>query len=449
MGRRTPAATTGLLALLIFGTCVVLAGEPGTRPMLVGPDELDRLALGGPAWDELLAEANEETGIPTVSDASSNVNVQVLAKALVYARTGVGRYRDEVIAACMAIMGTENGGRTLALGRELASYVIAAELVVLPEEEDAVFRAWLDHVRFADLDGRTLISTHEDRPNNWGTHAGASRLAVAIYLGDTAEIENAAIVFKGWLGDRESYSGFAYGDDLTWQSDPESPVGINPVGSTIDGFPVDGVLPDDQRRGGSFIWPPEKVGYVYEALQGALLQAILLERRGYDPFEWEDRALLRAYRWLHEHAAYSAEGDDRWQPYVVNYYYDMDFPVQMPAQPGKNVGWTDWLLGSGTQLYRMNREAAGDVTLTWRQSCDPANDDYEIYSGIIGDWENYSSMVCTTEGETSFTVPDDGENRFYLIVPRDDVYEGSYGTDGDGVQRPAGGSPCLPMRVTC
>ena len=32
----------------------------------------------------------------------------------------------------------------------------------------------------------TLVSTHENRPNNWGTHAGAARAAVARYLGDSA-----------------------------------------------------------------------------------------------------------------------------------------------------------------------------------------------------------------------------------------------------------------------
>ena len=56
----------------------------------------------------------------------------------------------------------------LALGKNLAGDVIAAELVGVPPSADTAFRAWLSEVRFEDLDGRMLISTHEDRPNNWG-----------------------------------------------------------------------------------------------------------------------------------------------------------------------------------------------------------------------------------------------------------------------------------------
>jgi hypothetical protein len=271
-----------------------------------------------------------------------------MAKALVYARTGEARYRNEVIDACMAAIGTESGGRTLALGRELIAYVIAADLVGLPADKDATFRTWLRQTLSETLDGRTLVSTHEDRPNNWGTHAGASRAAVAAYLGDRAELDRAARVFHGWLGDRASYSGFEYGE-LDWQSNPSAPVGINPKGATKDGHSIDGVLPDDQRRGGGFTWPPPAENYVYEALQGALAQAVIFSRAGYDVWNWEDKALLRAFQWLHDQADFSASGDDTWQPHVVNHYYGTNFPAPTPAAPGKNVGWTDWTHGAAAR----------------------------------------------------------------------------------------------------
>jgi len=60
------------------------------------------------------------------------VNVRVLANALVFARTGDPARRARVVEACRAAMGTEAGGRTLALGRELLAYVVAADLVGLP-----------------------------------------------------------------------------------------------------------------------------------------------------------------------------------------------------------------------------------------------------------------------------------------------------------------------------
>jgi hypothetical protein len=102
------------------------------------------------------------------------------------------------------------------------------------------------------------------------------------------------------------------------------------------------VLPDDQRRAGGFTWPPPKENYVWEALQGALAQAVILDRAGYDCWEWSDQALLRAVTWLHEECDYPASSDDTWQPHVVNFFYGSDFPAPVPSNPGKNVGWTDW-----------------------------------------------------------------------------------------------------------
>lgn len=289
----------------------------------------------------MLAAASEPTDAPNLSDQDDPTNVRVMAKALVFVRTGQARYRAEVVASCMSAIGTESDGETLALGRELAAYVIAADLVGLPQEEDRRFRKWIRIALTENLKGRTLVSTHEDRPNNWGTHAGASRIAVAAYLGDRVELDRAAAVFRGWLGERASYAAFSY-RDLSWQADPDRPVGINPRGAAREGHSIDGVLPDDQRRGGTFSWPPPRENYVYEALQGALAQAVMLRRAGYDAWEWGDRALLRAFRWLHEQASFPAEGDDGWQPHVVNRAYGVDFPAAVPCRPGKNVGWTDW-----------------------------------------------------------------------------------------------------------
>jgi len=307
----------------------------------ITPAEVAALPTSGSAWDRLKSEADKPTGTPDLSNQDDSTNVRVMAKALVYARTGEAKYRDDVIDACMAAIETENGGRTLALGRELIAYVIAADLVGLPSDQDSAFKAWLSDVRFENLSGKTLISTHEDRPNNWGTHAGASRVAVAVYLGDSAEIERSAKVFKGWLGDRGAYADFSYGD-LSWQCDPDNPVGINPAGCTKNSHSIDGVIPDDQRRGGSFAWPPPKENYVYEGLQGALAQAVILYRQGYDTWNWEDKALLRAFQWLHEQANFEAGSDDTWEPHLVNHYYGADFPAPIPSSPGKNVGWTDW-----------------------------------------------------------------------------------------------------------
>lgn len=288
--------------------------------------------------------AQEAVDRPNIADQDDMTDVRVLARALVFARTGEARYRDEAIAAIAAAQGTEEGGRTLALGRNLVGYVLAADLVRLDGAADARFRAWLEGVRHARFEGRTLVSTHEDRPNNWGTHAGAARAVCAAYLGDTKDLERCAVVLRGWLGDRDAYKGFKF-RERQWQADANRPVAVNPKGATKDGHSIDGVLPDDQRRAGAFAWPPPKENYVWEALQGVLVQALIAERTGEDPWEWSDGALLRAVTWLHEEADYPAEGDDTWQPWLVNAKYGTEFPTTSPSRPGKNVGFTDWVYG--------------------------------------------------------------------------------------------------------
>jgi PKD repeat protein len=322
----------------------VRVDDPDAQGIWTSARELASLPTTGQAWDRLLSDANRSTASPDISNQDDDTDVYVLAKGLVFARTGEERYRQEVISACRAAIGSEDGGRTLALGRNLIGYVLAADLVGLPAADEADFRAWLRDCLTETLDGRTLVSTHEDRPNNWGTHAGASRAAVAAYLGDQAELDRCALVFRGYLGDRDAYAGFEYGA-LSWQADPSRPVGCNPKGATKDGHDIDGVLPDDQRRAGDFSWPPPKENYVWEALQGALAQAVVLHRAGYDVWEWEDQALLRAVNWLHEVCNFPASGDDTWSPHVVNHYYGTDFPAPVPSSHGKNVGYTDWTLG--------------------------------------------------------------------------------------------------------
>jgi hypothetical protein len=257
--------------------------------------------------------------------------------------------RAKVADNILSAIGSENYGNVLAIARNLPAYVLAADIIDLKTfapDKDQQFRQWLARVRNKRLDGGSLIDVHQKRPNNFGTHAAASCAAIALYLGEKAELERTAQIFKGWLGDRASYAGFKYGD-LDWQADESKPVGINPKGATKNGHSIDGVLPDDQRRAGGFIWPPPKENYVYGALQGALAAAYILHRAGYDTFNWSDRAILRAYLWLHNEAHFPPEGDDVWQLPLVDSIYGTKFWNGAVARPGKNLGWTDWTHGGG------------------------------------------------------------------------------------------------------
>lgn len=330
----------------------VWSGQAVAQPHIwMSAADLAARPTSGAAWTGLLAAANKTCSTPVLSNQDDGANVCVLAKALVFARTQDATKRTGVVTALTSIVNAPTySGRALALGRELEAYVVAADLIDLRTFNpslDTAFRATIKKMLTTLTTGgpANLIACHEGRPNNWGNHCGASRAAVYAYLGDTAGLARVAQVFKGYLGDRASYAGFKYGADLSWQCDQAKPVGINPKGCLKDGHSIDGVLPDDQRRGGTFAWPPHKEPYVYGGLQGALSQAIILRQAGFDPFTWQDRALLRAFEWLHTQANFPAEGDDTWQPHVLNWAYQTTFPAPVPSRPGKNTGYTDWTHG--------------------------------------------------------------------------------------------------------
>jgi hypothetical protein len=316
----------------------------------VSPAELAARPMSGPAWSALASAAGKSCGVPDLTDQNDTANVCVLAKALVYARTGDVKMRIAVGDALWHLVTAPRfTGTALALGRELGTYVVAADLIDLKSYDptlNAAFRTTIASLLTTQTSGgpKSIVECHEKRPNNWGTHCGATRVAVAAYLGDTATIARVAQVFKGWLGDRASYASFSWGD-LSWQCDASKPVGINPKGCTKSGRPIDGVLPDDQRRAGGFKWPPPKENYNYEALQGALMQAVILNRYGYDTFNWQDKALARAFSWLHTQAGYPADGDDTWQPHIANKLLGTSYPAPVPSRPGKAMGFSDWTHG--------------------------------------------------------------------------------------------------------
>jgi hypothetical protein len=341
----------------------------------ISEEELLRLPTSGEAWERMKDTADGRMRPRKIADKDSNHDVKTLAVALVYARTGDSHYRRRAADAIASAIGTEEGGRTLALGRNLLSYVIAADLIDLRELDpvrEAEFRSWLRAVRRAPLgsetvDDQTLIGTHERSPSNWGGMAGATRVAIAAYLGEDAEMARVARVMKGWLGDRSAYRGipgpkfgpkdvgkghrFGGGEnDLSWHADPSRPRGVNPKGARKEGHSIDGALPDDMRRGGRFKWPPEYTQYAREALSGYVALAELLYRQGYDVYDWQQKALLRAARFLFRLEQQFPE-EDWWEPgtpvyWIINYRYGTSFPVRGSGF-GRNVGWTDWTHAPG------------------------------------------------------------------------------------------------------
>lgn len=311
----------------------------------ISADELAALPMSGVAWDAVKRTADSPLSAPPNVSLRKGENVEVLAKALLFARTGIAGYRIEVLDAISRVIGTE-GSNALSTARSLQTYVVAADLAELTPSLDQRFREWLELLLDPTyvIGDSSLVVKDEKRPNNHGNHAGASRAAAAIYLGDDSELDRTALVYLGWLGDRAAYSNFKYGD-LWWQCDPDLPVGVNPVGCTMEGHSIDGVLPDDQRRGGPFRWPPPKENYAWGGLQGAVAQAVILGRRGFDTWNWESQAILRAVKWLNEQAEFPAQGDDTWLNPVIDRAYGTSYWDGKLVGQGKNMAWSDWTHG--------------------------------------------------------------------------------------------------------
>ena len=128
VARGWPALLVVALTLACCAPATAASAEPG---MWVSRAELQRLPERGPAWAQLVEVANEPMGHADLADQNSDHDVRVLAAALVYARTGEQRFYRKASAGVMGAIGTERGGRTLALARGLVAYVVAADLLDL------------------------------------------------------------------------------------------------------------------------------------------------------------------------------------------------------------------------------------------------------------------------------------------------------------------------------
>jgi hypothetical protein len=294
--------------------------------------------------------------------------VQTLAAALVYARTGDVRYRDFVVRANRFVIGTEdsasNDGTSadsiaLAVMRNISAYVLAADLVGMdpnvtgsrPGYTTTVWKTWLGALRTKMLTTSdncpSMVRCNNERAHNWGAFASAARVSIDIYLNDQTDLAVAVSRLKRWLG--ESSEGLRWQPsadfDLSYACIPSSSAWTAVNGSSC-GLKKDGMLVEDiSRSAASFsTYDSTGIAYTMEGLQGQLLAAILLERQGYDVFNWGDQALRRAMDWLQREGKpfgnnSSVEKHISWIP---RYFYQKSYSTT-PSNMGRTLGFTDWL----------------------------------------------------------------------------------------------------------
>jgi uncharacterized membrane protein len=353
-----PYRRLAVLALAVLALAPIVACTPPRPPAVsapsaglwISPAEVAALPASGAAWANVRETALDDWGEVDLADNNSTHDTSTLAGALVAVRTGDAALRGRVRAALAEVAATTRFARVLELSRGLPAYVIAADLVGLEPAQERSFRAFLSGVRTRPLEGHSggdsLLTTALRSPSNWGTMARAAMAAVDLYLGDRKQLGQIATAHRAFLG--EAVADPLVYSDTRWHADPRDKAGINRRGTTIAGQSVDGVLPEDQRRTGEPEGRAPQGSYPWEALQGAMVTAVLLDRAGVVPFAAGDDALRRAFTWLSGPNGNPADGDDRWQTWLMNGVRGTSFPTAAQPSPGKNMAWTDWTHAPGS-----------------------------------------------------------------------------------------------------
>lgn len=122
---------------------------------------------------------------------------------------------------------------------------------------------------------------------------------------------------------------------------------------------------------------------------------------------------------------------------------DISFP-QPP--PGIAAGSVPDGTAAGTALSVSTRPD-GNLVLSWGSSCTGSDSDFEVYEGTLGDFTSHVAVACATGGALSAVVSPRAGESYYLVVPRNETREGSYGRTGDGSERPRPVSACLLQQI--
>ncbi len=120
------------------------------------------------------------------------------------------------------------------------------------------------------------------------------------------------------------------------------------------------------------------------------------------------------------------------------------------------AGWQEAMLRTSVAVAGAGRastftivKAGGGVTMTWpaSSSCNPADSDYAIYEGTLGNFTSHVPVTCATAPAHSWNFTPAPGNRYFLLVPINAVREGSYGLKAGGVERPVSASACKPQSI--
>jgi hypothetical protein len=344
----------------------------GVSGLLVDLEVLMVRSTTGSAWDWLVKWAAQAERIaPVLGNFDDNADSgraasKYLACAMVAARTGSDRHRRVVVRGLDALIGTENrstdgtpsASYLLATGRQLPGWLAAADLIGY---DNPSFDMWLrtlptktigDHGR---VQWRALVGCSHNSASNWGLACLSSWAAIAIYLGDTAQLAEVSARFRYFLGDLSQYVA-PYGKtsdwDRTWFVDPVRWTGVNRSTERL----LDGAVGEDaSRSAGSFpTLDRSGVGYTLETFSSMVLLAVMLDQAGRpDVWGWSEAAIRRTADWLVRYSApyNSLRGVgstngwyaiSKWMAWALNHYYGARYPTE-PSVYARNTVGADWI----------------------------------------------------------------------------------------------------------
>lgn len=338
----------------------------GQNSIWISPQEIKARPTSGPEWDAMLALANKaKSQGANIANQDSNHDIETLAMTLVCVRQGEPGMCAKARAAVVGAIGTEEGGRWLAVGRNLGAYIISADLLNLytdgnPNSDGSKVNAWLNkfYTRTLQANNDAKIQ-HQWRQSAWASGSNASAqegfayAALSAYLKKKDGLDWSWMAFRRYAGDRSSTHTIT-SNDTSWQFKPTDIVGIQDAGATKNGCRLDGAIANDMSRGGTYSCTPGFTQYPWVGLEGAVPAALVLQRSGYPAFSIADNAILRTHEYLWD--LRQRTGNTEWFDgtraneviHLVNIAYKKNFLIKTPITGGaRTVDFTSWTHPSG------------------------------------------------------------------------------------------------------
>jgi len=383
------------LSLNLYGGGV--GGGPSSS-LWVTAQEIAALPSSGAAFDRLEAAALGAWGSPDLGGLESQHDVLTLGGALYAQATGDATARAKVVTALEDVVASVAPLVTvLELARGLQSYVIAASII---NYQDSAFRTqvatWVDQNLSGHSTANSLRETALRSANNWGGHSRATLAAAGLYLQNNGMVADAVKGHQEFIGTYAGGSPEMVWTTTDWHFDALDKAGVNRLDSGV----FSGTIPEDWRRDLTFDpttvtvladLEPVVATYLWEAMQGFAVTAVLLHNSGHVDLSEGDNALQRAADVLIA-TAHPALGDDRWLPYLFNQYLTGPYNTFGDVQDGKGMGWTDFT-GVASPFVPENlvssNQAATSIQLDW---------------DALGGAVSYNVYKSTTSASTGFTL---------------------------------------------